>query len=112
MGECVLYGGWLVQINDLKEYNCLLRYGAKEFKGDQWFWTDGKRLDGVWTHATDGTDVSFFAPRISCGCTHCTNSDQGDAFMFHLGDIPYYIGNYCDAHSSSKLIEFICEAEI
>ena len=46
MGECELYGGWLVQINDLKEYNCLLRYGVKEFD-HTWFWTDGKYVDGV-----------------------------------------------------------------
>merc|ERR1719410_2187525 len=82
MGECELYGGWLVQINDLKEYNCLLRYGAKEIANEYlWFWTDGKSVDGVWTHGTDGTDMSFFAPRISCGCSHCTNSDSGDAFI-------------------------------
>ena len=111
MGECVLYGGWLAQINDLKEYNCLLRYGAKEF-AHEWFWTDGKSVDEVWTHATDGTDMSFFAPRISCGCSHCTNSDQGDTFIFHLGaSNPIYRGNYCDSPSSIAW-KFICEAEI
>lgn len=47
MGECELYGGWLVQINDLKEYNCLLRYGSKEFE-HEWFWTDAKNVDEVY----------------------------------------------------------------
>ena len=111
MGECVLYGGWLVQINDLKEYNCLLRYGAKEFK-HEWFWTDGKSVDEVWTHATDGTDVSFFPPRIGCGANI---SNKGDAFIFHLGgnspETPERRGNYCDEPSSYPW-KFICEAEI
>ena len=112
MIECNLYGGWLVQINDLKEYNCLLRYGAKEFDYE-WFWTDGKSVDGVWTHATDGTDVSFFAPRVSCGCTQCTNSDLGDAFIIHLGLSGIeYRGNYCDQPSTNDNWKFMCEAEI
>merc|ERR1711976_954529 len=46
MGECELYGGHLVKINDLKEYNCLLRHGYKEIEYDC-FWTDGKSVDGV-----------------------------------------------------------------
>ena len=111
MGECELYGGWLVQINELKEYNCLLRYGVKEFD-HTWFWTDGKSVDGVWTHGTDGEDMSFFAPRVSCGCSQCTNSDLGDAFILCLGEThPEYRGNYCDNPSVNKHL-FICEAEI
>ena len=109
MGECELYGGWLVQINDLKEYNCLLRYGGKQFE-HEWFWTDGKNVDQVWTHATDGTDISFSPPRIACGTN--LNSDGGDAFTLPLGsNIPNVRGNYCDEPSSNEW-KFICEAEI
>jgi len=51
-GECELYGGWLVQINDRKEYNCLIAHGVKE-DFNAWFWTDGNDMDntGVWRHA-------------------------------------------------------------
>ena len=63
----------------------------------------------VWTHATDGTDVSFFPPRIGCGLD---NSHEGDAFLFHLGrNAPHNRGNYCD-EPSSHAWKFICEAEI
>ena len=102
-----------MQINDLKEYNCLLRHGVKE-EFTAWFWTDGNDVtnSGVWTHAYDGSDVSFFAPRVSCGCSQCTNSDLGDAFMVRLGaDDPQFRGNYCD-HPSSAAKTFICEAII
>ena len=99
-----------MQINNLKEYNCLLRYGFKEFD-HEWFWTDVRRVDGVWSHATDGTDVSFFPPRIACGET--SNSNKGDGFLFNLGDgkYPEVKGNYCDNPSGSPW-KFICEAII
>ena len=98
-----------MKINDLKEYNCLLRHGNKEF-GNVWFWTDGKNVDGVWTHATDGTDMSFFPPRIACD--RSSNSNGGDAFLLHLGsNTPIVRGNYCD-NPSDEQWRFICEAEI
>merc|ERR1712137_934428 len=55
-GECELYGGWLVQINDLKEFNCLMRYGQKEGLEKE-YWTDGNDVEntGVWTHAYDNS---------------------------------------------------------
>ena len=38
--ECELYGGWLVNINNLQEQNCLMRHGTSEgYNG--WYWTDG-----------------------------------------------------------------------
>ena len=68
--ECELYGGWLVQINDLKEYNCLMRHALKEEAVPYWYWTDGNDIadSGVWTHARDNTEVSFFPPRVMCVC--------------------------------------------
>ena len=90
-GECELMGGWLVQIKGFLEYNCLMRHGFKE-ETQTWYWTDGNDDDGtgVWTHAHDGTDVTYFPPRVSCGCNHCTNSDSGDAFILYLGADPIY----------------------
>ena len=38
--ECKLYGGWLVSLDNLKEQNCLLRYGMSQ-GFDAWYWHDG-----------------------------------------------------------------------
>ena len=56
-----------MQINDLKEYNCLMRHGVKE-EAEAWYWTDGNDVanSGVWTHALDNTEVSFFPPKVRC----------------------------------------------
>ena len=42
-GECALYGGWLIDILNIREQNCLLRH-VYETPGleDDYFWTDGK----------------------------------------------------------------------
>ena len=37
--ECTLYGGWLLNIGNLQEQNCLMKAG-RAF-GDAWYWTDG-----------------------------------------------------------------------
>ena len=44
-GECALYGGWLIDILDIREQNCLLRH-VYETPGleDDSFWTDGKYI--------------------------------------------------------------------
>ena len=82
--ECELYGGWLVQINDLKEYNCLMRHGLKE-ETLAWYWTDGNdRADfGVWTHAHDNSEVTFFSPKVRCLCSdkNYSCSDSGISFV-------------------------------
>merc|ERR1712243_485736 len=39
IAECRLYGGWLVDIKDQKEQNCLMRYGISQGYND-WFHTD------------------------------------------------------------------------
>ena len=41
IAECVLYGGWLVDVKDQKEHNCLMRYGISQGY-NAWFHTDGK----------------------------------------------------------------------
>ena len=105
-----------MQINDMKEYNCLLRYGVQEGISG-WFWTDGNDManSGVWTHAYDNSDVSFYPPKISCGCSdskpYC--SARGEAFFMYIagtGDKQAH-GVYCDDPSTSTR-NFICEGTI
>ena len=43
IGECQLYGGWLVHITGLREYNCLLKYGISQ-GFENFYWTDGKNI--------------------------------------------------------------------
>ena len=103
-----------MQINDLKEYNCLMRHGVKE-EADTWYWTDGNDVadSGVWTHARDNTEVSFFPPKVRCHCYDGQPScgGNGNAFMLYIGADLQYRGNYCDQKSSSER-NFICEAQI
>ena len=103
-----------MQINDLKEYNCLMRHGLKE-ETKAWYWTDGNDVTdtGVWTHAVDNSEVSFFPPRVRCSC-HGDNyscSDEGDAYLINISDDLQYRGNYCDFPSSESR-RFICESTI
>ena len=42
MGECELYGGWLLSINSQREQNCLVRYANSAGIESGWFWHDGK----------------------------------------------------------------------
>ena len=39
--ECELSGGFLLNLKDISEQNCLLRY-AQSQNLDSWYWTDGK----------------------------------------------------------------------
>ena len=102
-----------MQINDRKEYNCLIAHGVKE-DFNAWFWTDGNDVDntGVWRHAYDNSEMEFFPPKISCGCydskPYC--SERGDAFELNIagsGD-KQARGAYCDKPSTNAR-NFICE---
>ena len=113
--ECELYGGWLVQINSRTEYNCLMRHGLKE-EILEWYWTDGNDVadSGVWTHARDNSEMSFFPPKIRCNCQwqgQESCSANGNAFILYIGDNLQYRGNYCD-NPISKEHNLICEAPI
>ena len=97
----------------MKEYNCLLRHGVGF---DDYFWIDVNDVanTGVLTHAYDDSEVSFFPPRVMCGCSSSstsTCSNGGDAYMLKMTADRHYRGNYCD-RPSSDLLRFICEAEI
>merc|ERR1739841_33380 len=110
-GECELYGGWLVQINDLTEFNCLMRHGVAE-ETQTWYWTDGNDVEntGVWTHAYDNSDVTFFGQRINC-CTADYCPHGGDALNVLVGGDKRSRGNFCD-WDTSTVRNFICEAII
>ena len=114
-GECELYGGWLVQINDLAEYNCIMRHGVKEGLDDIYF-TDGNDIEntGVWTHAYDSSAMSFFPPRVRCSCIDSQPgcSTGGDVFFLYIWQDRHFRGNYCDVSSESYTAKFICEAEM
>ena len=87
-----------------------MRHGQAE-KTPAWYWTDGNDVEntGVWTHAYDNSDVTFFSPRLACGCTDRDCPGGGDAFMVHVG--LHYRGNYCD-FNSNNVRHFICENTI
>lgn len=109
--ECELYGGWLVQIKEFAEFNCLMRHGKRE-EIHTWYWIDGNDVDdtGVWTHAYDNSDVTYFTPTITCGDA-CSCPGGGDAFMVHVGGNKHSRSNYCDWDSNTSY-KFICEAII
>ena len=91
-----------------------MRHGLKE-ETDAWYWTDGNDVanSGVWTHARDNSEVSFFSPKLMCGCNtiQISCSNNGNAFILNIGNDLQYRGNYCDEISSRER-NFICEASI
>ena len=99
-----------MQINDLEEYNCLLSEGTKlGLSGEHW--TDGNDVDdaGIWTHAYDGSAVSFFAPKLGC---RDDVRHGGDALLLDIGGARKSRGNYCDYFSNNAGFHFICEGNI
>ena len=104
-----------MQINDVEEYNCLLREGKRLTygHGSGWNWIDGNDFEdlGSWTHAIDGSPVSFFAPTIGCDCTDRVCRNGGDALMINIGGDKHFRGNYCDELSYTRS-NFICEGII
>ena len=41
VGQCQLYGGWLVDIRDIYEHNCLVEYAMTNGIDQGAYWTDG-----------------------------------------------------------------------
>ena len=89
-----------------------MRHGQKE-ETHTYYWTDGNDVEdtGVWTHAHDDSEVTFFGRRIGCGCTDRVCPGGGDALMVHIGGDRHYRGNYCD-YDSTTLRNFICKNTI
>ena len=103
-----------MQINNMKEYNCLLRHGVGSAPNYYWIDVNDVANTGVLTHAYDDSEVSFFPPRVICGCsTLSTNtcSNGGDAYILKLVPSRYERGDYCD-HMSNENFKFICETNI
>ena len=112
MGECELYGGWLVQINNMKEYNCIMRHGiGAGLNSGYWIDVNDVADTGVLTHAYDDSEVTFFLSRVTCNCVDSSCSNGGDAYTLKIVDDRRYRGNYCDLLSSSGY-KFICETHI
>ena len=82
---------------------------------DDTYWIDVNDVanTGVWTHAFDDSEVSFYPPRVLCTCLDnqpgCSNS--GDAYVLAFFKDRHVRGNYCDKPSSEQ-DKFICEALI
>ena len=90
-----------------------MRHGQTE-ESHGWYWTDGNDVEntGVWTHAYDNSDVTFFGRRISC-CGDRLCPGKGDALMVQIGGDKGARGNYCDYDSNAPSeMKFICEAII
>ena len=103
-----------MQINDMKEYNCLMRHGMKEKTNTQ-YWIDVNDVanTGVLTHAYDDSEVTFFPPRVLCICsdTQISCSNGGDAYILKIEDDRHTRGTYCD-RPSSDVFRFICESTV
>ena len=66
-------------------------------------------LTGVWTHAQDNTDVTWFPNVRTCsGADPQQISHGGDALTFYIGCQRINNGAYCDPESTSQHL-FICE---
>ena len=82
----------------------------------RFYWIDVNDVanTGVLTHAYDDSEVSFFPPRVLCGCSTdaakaCSNG--GNAYVLKLSADRHERGTYCD-HMSNENWNFICEANI
>merc|ERR1719347_466084 len=107
VAECDLYGGWLVNIKDWREQNCLVRYGVSQ-GFPRCFWTDGnKDLTGVWVHASTGEDMGYFSHKWDCSYETDVVHYGGDAFeLCFNGDL---LGAWCDI-SKANIRNIICKA--
>ena len=132
--ECELYGGWLVNIADIKEQNCLMTHASAQ-NYNTWYWTGGKNLilmiqliekhylahveetPGVFV-SSSGEPLEWYYPKWTCDNyydydghgRYNTVYGGGDAFMIYLGD-HQLAGAWCDWHKDQKHY-FICEGLI
>ena len=135
--ECELSGGFLLNLKDISEQNCLLRY-AQSQNLDSWYWTDGKASNikitilwiiefwahteetaGVFVHSFDHSEVDWFGPKWNCGCYgegidsqhRYTCNGGGDAYLLSFRRDRYSTGAWCD-YPSNNQEHFICEGII
>merc|ERR1712179_701693 len=105
--ECELDGAFLLNLKDISEQNCLMRFAQTQQNIDHWYWTDAHFGDtvGVWVHAFDNSEVTWFSPKLNCGGgsqgsddnhIHTTTSG-GDAYLVSLRRSNRYLpGAWCD----------------
>ena len=100
-----------MRIFDLEEYNCIMRHAVKEEAGI-WYWTDGNDVanTGVWVHAFDNSEVSFFPHTINCCSQDHLCHIGGEAFALNTGGSRKDRGNYCDDFTTTEHL-FICESD-
>jgi len=118
IAECILYRGWLLDVKDQKEHNCLMRYGISQGY-NEWFYTDvnDQSSYGTWVHASTNKDVTWFPQTINC----YTDGTDYKKSAIHGGDIMLFgifshrpdgrNGAWCDWVSSDAK-RFICKAQI
>ena len=69
-------------------------------------------VSGVWTHAKDDSDVTWF-PRIqTCSANHEQYSGGGDILHFYIGCPRLHNGAYCDSFATETHHRFICKGII
>merc|ERR1712121_280246 len=64
--ECDLYGGWLVDIRDVHEQNCLMKHvKTSDGVAQTRYWTGANdfETDGVWMYSTKDEEVTFFGTK-------------------------------------------------
>jgi len=106
---CALFGGWLVDIQDVHEQNCLTRHAYNTGLTDYSYWTDASDLeDGVWMHTATNSEVTWFGNKgISCGDW---TPMGGHAISISLS-INRFNGQHCDRDMTHK-VNYICKALI
>jgi len=115
--ECKLYGGWLLEINNQAEQDCLLKYAWNQNFND-WYWTDAKRdpSSGLFVHAKTNKVLTWFAPVRSCsGNGNFQTYKGGNTVILAIFNNEHknIHGAWCDSYSSNnQKIPFICEAKI
>jgi len=99
-----------VDINDVHEENCLLRYalttdGVVDIY--TWFWTDATDQDttGVWMHSSTGEEVAWFGKK-PFKCEH-----DGNAMIVDFDKRSLYNGRWCTEISTASH-RYICKALI
>ena len=71
---------------------------------------------GIWTHASDNSDMTWFNPIWTCANDDghfgfWPNSDGDEAFELEIGETDWALGRWCDI-DTTYLRPFICEAFI
>jgi len=116
IAECRLHGGWLLDITDIAEYNCLIRYGNSQ-RLDAWFWTDAndQASNGVWVHASTNTELTWINPKWGCAWMNGNRADSGflggNVMIMNFSNDKRINGAWCD-DSTTNAWNYICKAPI